>query len=89
MKNLAAFALAVFVLAGCNTKKDAMVALHTDAQGKLSRVVMVRSTGDKTADEYVKRAAIKQFRRQVPEPKKNGTYRVPAKVQMPPAPYWQ
>ena len=88
MKNLAALALAMLILTGCNTKKDAMVALHTDAQGKLSRVVVVRSTGDKTADEYVKRAAIKRFR-QVPEPKKNATYRVPAKVEMPPEPYWQ
>ncbi|OHV84386.1 energy transducer TonB [Rhizobium sp. LCM 4573] len=89
MKNLAALALAVLVLTGCNTRKDAMVALHTDAHGKLSRVVMVRSTGDKTADEVVKRAAIKRFRQQAPEPKKNATYRVPAKVQMPPEPYWQ
>ncbi|EUB96899.1 TonB family protein [Rhizobium sp. CF080] len=58
-----------------------MVDLHTDNNGRLSRAVVTKSTGDRAVDERAKQAAINNFHRRVIMPRRqNTTYHQPVKV---------
>lgn len=59
-------------LAGC--AQTARVVITTDSNGKMDRVDVVRSTGNDKLDATAKAAAIKNFRKEVRVPRKNGHY---------------
>lgn len=88
MRMLIKVALIAMTVSGCNAR-DAMVNLHTDGNGRLSRIVVVKSTGDRVADSKVKVRARENFYRQVPNPRKNEIYHQPAKVYFPPEPLFK
>lgn len=88
MRMLIKVALIAVTVSGCNAR-EAMVDLHTDSNGRLSRIVVVKSTGDKVADGKVKVYARESFYRQVSNPRKNAIYHQPAQVYFPPEPLFK
>ena len=82
--------LAAFTLSGCGDHiKDANVNLHTNGKGQLSRVVIVRSSGNPDGDDALIRRARQNFSRVVPNPRKNTVYHQPAKVILAPEPLFK
>lgn len=81
MQKLITFALIGVFMSGCSANfREAEVDIYTDSNGRVSRMVVVKSTGDRVADNRLKQRARENFYRDVSNPRKNSVYHQPARV---------
>ncbi|WP_151343470.1 hypothetical protein [Rhizobium leguminosarum] len=71
---ISAACAAAFLLSGCVNNS---AVLTTDKDGKVSRIILGKSTGSVASDEDLKRVVVASFYARISNPKPSWTYRQP------------